>query len=129
MIPDNFKTLIAKLLVKTQKKEVIWQKSSREDEYKLELGSGALTVDKWSPDNKYNMSIDVAIYNDRGDRIDRIAASEEEDREDFKLLDQFHTEVRRAYYKVDETFKGIFDELEKDGAIGKTVPPSSDLPF
>ncbi len=129
MIPDNFKQLIAKLLDKTQKKEVIWQKTSRQDEYKLELASGALTIDKWSPDNKYNMSIDIAIYNDRGDRIDRIAASEDEEHEDFKLLDEFHTEVRRAYYKVDETFKGIFDELEKDGSIGKTETPSTDLPF
>lgn len=129
MIPNNFKNLIEKLLNKTQKREVIWQKSSREDEYKLDLDSGALTVDKWSPENKFNMSIDIAIYNDRGDRIDRIEVHSEENPDDFKLLDEFHSEVRRTYYKVDETFKGILTELDKEGAIGKEEKTSDDLPF
>lgn len=128
MIPNNFKTLIEKLLNKTRKREVIWQKTTREDEYKLDLDSGALTIDKWSPDNKFNMSIDVAIYNDRGDRIDRIEVHAEDNPDDYKILDEFHSEVRRTYYKVDETFKGIFEELDKEGEIGK-INPLDNLPF
>jgi len=127
MIPDNFKKLVEKLLDKTQKKEVIWQKTTREDEYMLELDSGALTVDKWTPENKYGTSVDIVIFNDRGDKIDRIEINSDDD--DFQLLDNFHSEVRRTYYKVDETFKGIMGELDSDGKIGKEEKKADDLPF
>lgn len=129
MIPSNYIELIKRLQEKTKSKEVIWQKTSRDDEYKLDLDKGAITIDKWNPEQKYYLSVDLVMYNDKGDKIDRILANDDGSIEDFKILEQFHTEVRRAYYKVDETIKGIFAEINKDGVIGKEAEPDEILPF
>jgi|WetSurMetagenome_2_1015567.scaffolds.fasta_scaffold393632_1 hypothetical protein len=128
MIPINYTELLDKLLEKTKNKEVIWQKTSREDEYKLQLDIGALTIDRWKNDKNSRESVDVNFYNDRGDNIDRLYANEFDDPMNYAYLINLHTEIKRAYYKVDETLKGLLDEIKSSGKIGK-LPPESDLPF
>jgi len=128
MIPTNYTELLDKLLEKTKNKEVIWQKTSREDEYKLQLEIGALTIDRWKNDKNSREFVDVNFYNDRGDNIDRLYASEFDDPMNYAYLINLHTEIKRAYYKVDETLKGLLDEINSSGKIGK-LPPESDLPF
>jgi hypothetical protein len=127
MIPDNYKQLILKLAEKTAKKQVIWNKTTRDNEYKLSLEKGALTVDRWVDQETDLDSVDLAIYNDRGDQIDRIYVNERQ--EDFDLFTDFHANVRRSYYKLDETIKSIFNEISSDKVIGKEKPPPDDLPF
>lgn len=117
MIPDNFQTLIEKLKDKTAKQETVWSKTSREDEYKLDLGKGAITVDRWTHPETGEELVDMVILNERGDIIDNIVFSSEA-KDEYKYLGELHSIVKRAYHKVDETFKSIFKELDSDKTIG-----------
>lgn len=129
MVPDNFKILVDKLKAKTTKKEAIWTKTSRSNEFKLDLGKGAITVDSWEADDDYKQLVDIAVINEDGDRVDSIQFSSME-KEDYKYLIELHAMAKRAYYKVDETFKTIFKELDSDKTIGTERKPSpDDLPF
>jgi hypothetical protein len=127
MIPDNFKALIAKLVTKTHKKQVVWTKTSRDEEFKLNLEKGAITVDNWYDDEANVWRVDIAIYNDRGDRIDRIAYMEAE-KNDYEALMVLHSAAKSAYFKVEDTFKDIFKELDSDKTIG-SEQSTDDLPF
>jgi hypothetical protein len=117
MIPENFKTLVLKLKDKTSKKEAVWYKTSRDEEFKLDLVKGAITIDNWQDPESEEMCIDLVVINEKGDRIDSIFFTESE-KEDYKFLFELHSIVKRAYYKVDETFKIIFEELDSDKTIG-----------
>lgn len=129
MVPDNFKTLVEKLKEKTVKQEAIWSKTSRDEEFKLDLEKGAITVDRWLNEETGEQLVDIAVINDRGDRIDSIYFSQA-DKDDYKYLIELHTMAKRAYYKVDETFKSIFKELDSDKTIGKEKKvDNDDLPF
>lgn len=127
MIPDNFKILVDKLKEKTTKKEAIWSKTSREEEFKLDLGKGAITIDRWVDEETGEQLVDIAVINDRGDRVDSIYFNSLE-KEDYKYIVDLHVLAKRAYYKVDETFKSIFKELDSDKTIG-TEKKQDDLPF
>ena len=127
MIPENFKILIEKLKEKTAKKEAIWSKTSRDNEFKLDLGKGAITIDMWQNDETGQPMVDITVINEYGDRIDSIYFSSNE-KEDYKYLHELHSLAKRAYYKVDETFKIIFKELDSDKTIG-TEKRADDFPF
>lgn len=117
MIPENFKTLVDKLIEKTTKREAIWSKTSRDDEFKLDLGKGAITTDRWTGSSGESL-VDIAVINERGDRIDSIYFSSTE-KNDYEYLVELHSLAKRSYFKVDETFKSIFKELDSDKTIGK----------
>ena len=119
MIPAHFKTLIDKLIEKTDKKEAVWAKTSRDDEFKLNLEKGAVTTDNWNNSDKNGNWVDIAVINDQGDTIDRINFTETSDSEDYLYLMQLHTRAKRAYFRVDETFNHIFEELDSKKTIGK----------
>ncbi|HWZ22025.1 MAG TPA: hypothetical protein VNW06_05190, partial [Cytophagaceae bacterium] len=103
MISDKYKELIERLSLKTEQKQIIWQKSSRDGEFKLQLGGGTLTVGKFEGDYNYKPSISIIIYNDRGDKIDAIDV--EDSMHDYLLVDEFYSSIRRSYFKVDETIE------------------------
>jgi len=117
MIPENFKILIEKLKEKTLKKETIWTKTTRDDEFKLDFGQGAITVDQWSDDHDHVQYVDIAVFNERGDKIDTIYISSD-NKDEYKCLEELHALAKRAYYIVDDTFKIIFKEIESDKVIG-----------
>ncbi len=114
---ENFITLIEKLKNKTASKQAIWSKTSRDNEFKLELQKGAITTDNWNDDDE-NSFIDLSIINENGDTIDRVYFHSSE-KEDYKKLLELHDLVKRAYYKVDETIKNIFNELDSEKTVGK----------
>ncbi len=125
MIPENYKLLIEKLKRKTLEKQTVWNKTSRDTEYKLNLENGAITVDKWvGEDREGALYVDFAIYNDDGDRVDILTFEAQEDKEDYTFLAELYVTVNRAYYKVDETIKNIFKEMESDKKIGKANTPN-----
>lgn len=128
MIPDKYIELIEKLSSKTAQKMIVWQKTSSGGEFKLQLAVGTLTVNKYDGDFNNKPSIIVNIYNDKGDRVDVIDI--EDSMKEFGLADDFYASVRRSYYKVDETIKGFFDELDTDKIIGfGEKEEEDDLPF
>lgn len=117
MIPENFKTLVDKLTEKTTKKEAIWYKTSGYNEFKLDLGKGAITVDRWGNEMSGDGMVDLTIINEYGDTVDSVSFSNL-DKQDYKYLVDFHSLVQRTHNKVDEIFKTIFEELDSNKTVG-----------
>lgn len=129
MIPENLNALIKKLIDKTTSKKAVWSKTSRDSEFKLELNKGAIITDNWDDENS-GMNVDFSILNEFGDIIERIAFRHI-DVDNYNTLMQLHNEAKRSYYKVDETIKTIFDELDSEKIVGRERSKDDlpDLPF
>lgn len=127
MIPNNIKDLIQALIEKTASKKAIWGKTSRPNEFKLNFEKGAVTTDFW--DDRRGDTVDFAIYNNFGDRIDNFTATRGEP--EFDLLIDLHNAAKREFYKVDETISNLFNEVNEDKSIGKREIEGEDdsLPF
>jgi hypothetical protein len=127
MVPEHYRNLVEKLKMKTQNGQAVWNKTSGENEFKLDLGQGTITTDKWfDPQSKKNF-IDLRIWNEKGDCIDTFKVAKIDNIQDFDYLLDLHNMARKAYFKVDETFRNILKELDSDKTIGKD--PEADLPF
>lgn len=72
MINTSVEEIIEKLIKKTKAGQVIWTKTSRDTEFKLELAKGAITTDNWHDDETGLDFIDFAIYNIDGNAIERV---------------------------------------------------------
>ena len=131
MAKFNLLDLAHRVLQKALDKETTWHKTSRRDEFKLEFHTGFITVDSWYEDNIHH--VDIALYNDDGEFLDRITETEGDSKE-YQMLKSLHDEARKIYYKADETFESIFYQLSKAGRIGSDKPKKSikgddELPF
>lgn len=105
---NKFLSLIDLLRSKTEKRVVIWQQIT-ENSFKLELKTGAITILKdFDPFGNLEF-IEIKIYNIEGNAI----VSDRHDRSeaDFSIFEAFYNSIIASYYKVDETIKGIIDEL------------------
>ncbi|CCG53698.1 Protein of unknown function [Flavobacterium indicum GPTSA100-9 = DSM 17447] len=123
MISENIKILIDKLKKKTESGQAIWTKTSRDTEFKLELQKGAIVTDNW--EDGQGFFVDLAILNENGEIIERDFFNVNE--EDYKTLYEVYLLAKNSYYKVDETLKTIFDELDSPKIVGKDK--NKDLPF
>lgn len=117
MIAENFRLLIEKLKYKSAKREAIWAKTSRDEEFKLHLGKVTLLTDCWYDEVTFNKKVDLVILNKDGEKIDGVILSKGED--DYELLIELHTLAKQSYYKIDETFKSIFEELDSNKVVGE----------
>jgi len=117
MIPENFKLLIEKLKLKTVKQEACWTKTSRDEEFKLDFGNITILTDYWFHEIANQQAVDINIFNQDGEKIEGLILTEEE--LDFKSLQELHTLAKQSYYKIDETFKSIFEELDSNKVIGE----------
>ena len=117
MIAENYRLLIEKLKYKIAKSEAIWAKTSRDEEFKLHMGKVTILTDCWYDEVSFNNKVDLVILNEDGEKIDGIMISKGE--EDFELLLELHTLAKQSYYKIDETFKSIFEELDSNKVIGE----------
>jgi hypothetical protein len=116
MLPDHFKQLIDKLSDKTKSQCAHWQRTSGENEYKLQLRGGeVITVDKWL-DKRQNHRVEMLVYNFEGEIVDRVTFAEHD--QEFVILDQFYDAVRRSFFKVDSTFQKIIQEVESEDNVG-----------
>ena len=117
MIAENFRLLIEKLKYKSAKREAIWAKTSRDEEFKLHLGKVTLLTDCWYDEVTFNKKVDLVILSEDGEKIDGVILSKGED--DYELLIELHTLAKQSYYKIDETFKSIFEELDSNKVVGE----------
>ena len=53
--------------------------------------------------------------------------SQADNKPDYDFLDLFYSIIRRKYLKVDETLKGLLDELNESKAVGKAEDPNKDI--
>jgi hypothetical protein len=117
MIAENFKLLIEKLKLKTIKREACWTKTSRDEEYKLHLGKITILSDCWLDEVSFNKKVDLIILNEDGEKIDGVILSKGDD--EYESLLELHTIAKQSYYKIDETFKSIFEELDSNKIVGE----------
>ena len=132
MIANNIRSIIEKLAEKTKNNQATWNASSGSNGFRLHLKTGVINIDKWNEAQNDNWYIDFKIFNDRGDIIESILVSLYDDKPDFDYLDLFYSIIRRKYLKVDETLKGLLDELNENNPIGKSESQGEiidDLPF
>lgn len=124
MISENLAVLIEKLKKKTVDGQTKWSKTSAENEFKLVLTKGAITVDNWPNSNDGKTYADLAVINENGDVIERAIFNDDEEIEDYNIILGLHEQISKSYFKVDETIKTMFEELDGDKIVGR-----GDLPF
>jgi hypothetical protein len=116
MIAENYRLLIEKLKHKIAKREAIWTKTSRDEEFKLHIGKVTILLDCWYDEVSFNKKVDLVILNEDGEKIDGIILSNGE--AGYELLLEMHTLAKQSYYKIDETFKSIFEALDSNKIVG-----------
>jgi len=112
--------LINRLIQKTEKNQAVWNKTSRSNEFKIELSNGKITTDVWFNEEE-SWSGDFRLYNDNGDEIYSVCVQNDSESEDFNLLSKLNTVIKNKYYKVEETIEGVLEEVSGDDIIG--IPP------
>jgi hypothetical protein len=125
---DKIKSLVENLTLKTNKKEANWERVGRSDKFNLLLDNGIVSMDKIVT-NKGNLVFQFSISNLKGDTIHQVNGMKRETYpfdDDYDILKEFHQNIKKAYFKVDETIDGLLGEINKEGEIGKE---SDDLPF
>ena len=125
----KIKTLIDKLLLKTSKKETKWERVGKSDQFILSLNTGKVSVDKLIS-ARGRLIFNFAVLNSSGDIILNLKVGEPENASelaDYNSLKNFHAEIVKCFFKVDETIESLLGETEKEGEIGKTI--DDDLPF
>lgn len=115
MIPQRIKNLIKTIVEKTDKGEITWGKTSRENEFKLFMENGAITTDNWEFEGEDY--IDMSIYNNFGDKIENF--SPDKGSEEFSIIKELHQSAKREFFKVEKTIDGMFMELQSSNKIGK----------
>ena len=139
MIPERLKKIVTLLRDKTSEKKAIWNKTSGQDEYKLQIGEGSSIVVSFDYGNYNSEYITISIFNKNGDMVERYDTENEQDEDSSKLLWSFHKAARDSYYKVEETMEHLLNEISKQDVVGikeekKIIPPAvlgedDDLPF
>ncbi len=111
MIEQKYKEIIEKLVSSTRQKRIKWEKTSRDTEFKVVLGSSMVTTDNWLLDTG-TKCVDLGLWNSNGELAGRIAFEDNElEGEDYRTLLELYTLVKNSYYKVDETFDEILNNL------------------
>lgn len=131
----DYYALVQMLLERTDKREVNWQ-ITRDNEFKVILKSGAVTISKDWDSGLEEFVITFRIYNISGDNIYEYASQPKDTFTsissaglNYTILESLHVKARSAYYKVEETIENIFKEISNNKEIGskeKPIPPSSD---
>ena len=121
---EKLYSLIIKLNIKTEAKQAIWQKSSGAEEFKILLKTGTIAIQKYRISNFQPPSISITIYNSEGDLIEDYVI--EEVAEGYNEADELFTNIKRAYYKVEETVDDILSQLDSDEILGEE---EDELPF
>lgn len=139
MIPERLKKIVTLLRDKTLEKKAIWNKTSGQDEYKLQIGEGSSIVVSFDYGNYDSEYITISIFNKNGDMVERYDTENEKDEDSSILLWSFHKAARDSYYKVEETMEHLLNEISKQDVVGikeekKIIPPAmlgedDDLPF
>lgn len=114
---NKIKTAINNILKGTQMQKFSWEVAERNSEYRLRLGTGVVTVDKWigtddESGQEFSMA-DITIYNNAGVEVDRTIVSRQEEPGDYELLTTLYDAARRSALKVDQTLETLLGEIDK----------------
>lgn len=114
MIADKIVILIKKLIEKTNRKEAIWNNTSRENEFKLNLEDSSIITDSWT--HEFEEFVDFKILNKNGKIVYSILLHHDD--ENFDLVRKLNEMARSSYYKIDDTIDEILKKTDSDEIIG-----------
>ena len=110
--------LVAKLIEKTENKMAVWDTTSRDNEFILNLEKSSITTDSWIMDNSKNC-VDLNVRNDKGLIIYSIIYNDIDNIVEYDYLMNLHSLAKSSFYNIDDTVNDIFNELNSDKIIGK----------
>lgn len=111
MIEKQVSEIIEKLIQGTKLKKIKWEKTRRETEFKVNLGSSSVSTDNWVLESGDDC-VDLTLWNSNGDIAKRIAFENSgEEVEDYNTLMDLYSLVKNSYYQVDETINDVLSHL------------------
>ena len=123
----KIQTLIENLLAKTKERKSKWERVGKSDQFLLFLDNAKISIDKLLSSRK-QIFYRFSIINSNGDIIFNVNGIKEDSswsieiKDDYQVLKELHEEIKKAYFKVDETIEGLLGEVNKDGEIGNEDP-------
>lgn len=128
--------LIELLTEKTKQRNVIWNETSVEDQFKLNFDESYVLVNKnWQGGNYSTFTFE--LRNKEGKILDVLDTNEQNQYNE--LVSNLYDNIINSYYKVEETYKSIFNKLSYSIKVGKEEDPpqkqkptqinDDDLPF
>lgn len=114
MIPEKYKELIEKIKTATYQKKIVWEKTSRADEFKCMIGSSMVTTDNWDSVTGINY-VDFAIWNSNGVQVDNVQG--EIGSAEYDVIMELYSAAKASYLKADETIADILEHLDGNASI------------
>lgn len=115
----KYEELVSKLQQSTEEHKLVWQPTSKVNEFKVTIGDTAVSISL--EDSGVNNFIGsritlgpisrLKIWNKEGKKIDEVSAAKSEFSSDYNQLSDLYETVRRSYFHVDEAIDGILSKL------------------
>jgi hypothetical protein len=114
---EQIKAIAEKLIEKTDKGRVIWNKSSADCVYVIlpQGGIGVSILLEASRGEIYG----IDVYDNTGNHIYRKLVEKRENKESHKLLQELYLAARGAYHNASEVYESMLREMESSDIIGK----------
>ena len=122
MIESKVRQLIHKLAKLTNENKMDWYVTNRDTEYAYSFSHGRVTIDRWLGQDDGSAFVEFVIYNNNGDQVERLMLCDDDNDEDFTLLNNFYNIVYKKYIKSEETLDGILSDLE-------VIDSDAEIPF
>lgn len=112
---SQYLKLIDKLSLATQERKISWEKSSKENEYKVCIDNFMITVacppelDPMIAFMGEKQYASLAIWNAKGEKIDEIKAGPSSD--DYGKLSELYNLAKREFNKIDEALDSIISKI------------------
>jgi hypothetical protein len=117
---EILKTILQKLAKKTEKGKTIWSKTSGNG-FKISFPDSATIMISMVYDAVSEYHYTVEIFNNDGEQVDFYAAYKSNGDDEFALLEELYNSARRAYYKVDETYKSMMNNIDNTDVVGSKI--------
>jgi hypothetical protein len=127
---EEYKKVLKAIIEKNKDRKSIWLKTSGNG-FKILLSGNAIAIslilDGISDNEGYHYNL--IISNNQGETVYnyRTHNSRRPSDNEFALLESLYDSAQNVYYKVDETFKSIFNNVTSMDTIGED--PDDNLPF
>lgn len=118
MIGNKYDRLIDRLSDATSSHKLKWEKSSRENEFKVFIDKNVITIHfheksdifaMISATPSYNDYVELTILGESGNILDSLKLYSDSD--DYNKLKDLFLKVRRNYYNIDETIDNIISHI------------------
>ncbi|MDR2085816.1 MAG: hypothetical protein LBP72_01445 [Dysgonamonadaceae bacterium] len=131
---EKLKTVIEGIIKKCKERQIAWSKTSGNG-FVLFLLNSTIEISRVFYSDPYDQEAhyySIKIYNNDGDQIDCLSSYEENSDSDISvLLKELYECASKSYYRIDETYESIIDEIKNSDFIGKKekIITSDYLPF